>query len=187
MSSFFKVSSLAIFWACKVFSWSSFFSRKALSLPMYVYRSVLSASSSRALSTNDCWRRCCFSSNSLISSSTVLYASSAKNISFFWSMNSLMFYARCSWGNWTRLRAICIALWIWFYSLDVKFFARLGSCSLGAISLSFIRRNGAALVAVFLSQMRRFLAISFASIRFYFSVSRVTNTSSSFGGRKGEV
>jgi hypothetical protein len=57
----------------------------------------------------------------------------------------------------------------------------------GAISDSNTRLRGDLLVAVFLSQILLLLDYSLSSLAFYFSISLVKNTSSSFGGLNGEL
>ena len=63
----------------------------------------------------------------------------------------------------------------------------LSSIYAGAISASFTRRRGYLDVDVFLSQIFKFLALSFASFLFCFSVSLVINTSSSLSLLNGDA
>jgi len=63
----------------------------------------------------------------------------------------------------------------------------VSSVEAATMSESLTLRRGALVVAVFLSQIMRFLAASLISFCFTFSVSRVTKTSSSSGGRKGDL
>mmetsp|Transcript_29569 Transcript_29569/g.45090 ORF Transcript_29569/g.45090 Transcript_29569/m.45090 type:complete len:212 (+) Transcript_29569:1210-1845(+) len=124
-------------------------------------------------------------SRSLISLPMVLYDSSTKNISFFWSTNSLMFYGRDSRGNCTRDFAICIAPEMYHLCFELKL-NKFSSPPIGLMSLSFTRLRGMREVAVFLSQIFRCLAASFDSFLRCFSASRVMKTCSSLGGSKGE-
>lgn len=136
------------------------------------------------------WSKACFLASfflfkSVISFFTQILASSALNISFFQSMNSCMFQALQSLGNYTLLLAICMAEDIRPFCSKLKL-DMLSSVAAGGISGSLTRLRGALVVAVFLSQIYRFLAASFTSFFFAFSVSLVTNTSSSSGGLNGE-
>ena len=101
-------------------------------------------------------------------------------------MNSLIFCGLYSLGNYTRDLAIYIAALmkpLWF-ELKLYTFSSLDN---GLISLSLTLFNGILEVAVFLSQILRCLAASFASFFFNFSASRVINTYSSLGGLNGET
>lgn len=100
-------------------------------------------------------------------------------------MKSFMFYGVVSLGNYTLDLAICIAALIYPLCLELKLY-KFSSIGAGYISESFTFFKGTLEVAVFLSHIFRFFDFSFASYLFYFSVSLVINTSSSFGGLNGE-
>ena len=152
MSSRLSYSSLSAFFANASFSLISFCFFSALSDAMNVINFAWSCSSSTLDSLSTVVRAFYFSVSCVISCCTVLYASSAWNISFFWSMNSFMLGALWSRGNCTRDLAMCIAACMYPRWLELKLSVWL-SVSSGFMSVSLTLRRGALDVAVFLFQI----------------------------------